>query len=382
MGYFDDDGYFFFEGRADDVIKAGGVNVSPAEVEAVLRTADGVAAAHVVGMPDATKGDVVVAAVVAADGATLDPDALLAWLRPQISVYKVPRRHLRCGSRPDPDDGHGQGPSRCAPRRVARALRVEGGLGMSGMQFGSYAIPGHHGDFDTTIVFAIELEELGFDLIGVGDSPGLFRDPYVSMALLAQATRTPRLATMVTNPVLRHPAATAAAIGSVAELSGGRAVLGIGSGDSAMYNSGGRPATLGALEAHINAVRELLVEGETSIDGRSAWMRWRAPNVPIFVAASGPKTLRMAGRIADGVVVATGVDEHEIAAALACVAEGRADAGRDPASVEVWWNVITSAGRERDAAIESVLFGLSARAHHVFRYGVEGRNVPPELAPR
>lgn len=255
------------------------------------------------------------------------------------------------------------------------------GEGRAPVRFGSYAIPGHHGDFPTTLAFAAELEAAGFDLVGVGDSPGLFRDPYVAMALIAGVTERVRIATMVTNPVLRHPAATATAVGTVAELSGGRAVLGIGTGDSAMYNSGGRPSTLGALEQHVRAVRELLTEGSTAVGDRTAWMRWRAPQVPIFVAASGPRTLRAAGRIADGVVVATGVDPTEVAVALELVAEGAREVGRDPSEVEVWWNVIISAGDRRAAAIDAVLFGLAARAHHVFRHGVAGRNVPDALGP-
>lgn len=250
------------------------------------------------------------------------------------------------------------------------------------VRFGSYAIPGHHGDFPTTLAFAADLEAHGFEIIGVGDSPGLFRDPYISMALIAGATSRARVATMVTNPVLRHPAAVAAAIGTVAELSGGRAVLGIGTGDSALHNSGQRPATLGTLERHIAAVRELLVNGSTVVDGNAAWMRWRAPHVPVFVAASGPRTLRLAGRVADGVVVATGVDPTEIASARQHITDGAAAVGRDLADIEVWWNVIISPGRERTAAIDAVRFGLAARAHHVFRAGVEGRNVPRDVAPR
>jgi acyl-CoA synthetase (AMP-forming)/AMP-acid ligase II len=80
----------YFRGRLNDMIKTAGANVAPAEVSAALMELEGVAAAHVVGVPDAARGSSVAAAVVAAPGVTLDPEALRAALRKELSGFKVP----------------------------------------------------------------------------------------------------------------------------------------------------------------------------------------------------------------------------------------------------------------------------------------------------
>jgi acyl-CoA synthetase (AMP-forming)/AMP-acid ligase II len=90
----DDDGFFYFRGRRGDMIKTAGANVSPREVEGVLRELTGCVLAIVLGLPDAERGQIVAAVVV--DATTpLDDDALHAALRERLSAYKVPRRILR-----------------------------------------------------------------------------------------------------------------------------------------------------------------------------------------------------------------------------------------------------------------------------------------------
>ena len=93
LGCFDDDGFYYFKGRRGDMIKTSGANVSPREIEAVLRDLTGEPACFVLGLPDAQRGQVV-AAVVVADG-DLDEEALKQRLADKLSSYKVPRRILR-----------------------------------------------------------------------------------------------------------------------------------------------------------------------------------------------------------------------------------------------------------------------------------------------
>lgn len=90
-GYFRD-GLLFFTGRLTEMIKTGGANVSPREVELVVESLEGVKAAFVVGLPDADRGELVGCLVCAEPGADLDPDALTEQLRAQLSSYKVPKR--------------------------------------------------------------------------------------------------------------------------------------------------------------------------------------------------------------------------------------------------------------------------------------------------
>jgi fatty-acyl-CoA synthase len=93
-GYLDDVGRLYWQGRLTDIIKTGGANVSPREVDEVLIEHPGVQVAQTVGVPHQTLGEVVVSCVVPHDGVTLDAEQLLAFLRERLASYKVPRRVL------------------------------------------------------------------------------------------------------------------------------------------------------------------------------------------------------------------------------------------------------------------------------------------------
>jgi acyl-CoA synthetase (AMP-forming)/AMP-acid ligase II len=88
------DGFVYFIGRRTSMIKTAGANVSPAEVEKVIAKVTGGTVAHVVGVPDPDRGEVVAAAVVVADEQQFDETALRALLAPELSAYKVPRRFV------------------------------------------------------------------------------------------------------------------------------------------------------------------------------------------------------------------------------------------------------------------------------------------------
>jgi fatty-acyl-CoA synthase len=94
LGFVDADGRLHFERRLKDVIKTGGINVAPADVEAALQAVPGVEAAHVFALPDADRGEVVGAALVVADPAAFDPDAAVAWWAEHLPAHKRPARHL------------------------------------------------------------------------------------------------------------------------------------------------------------------------------------------------------------------------------------------------------------------------------------------------
>ena len=88
----DADGFVSIVDRIKELIITGGFNVAPSEVEECLRDFTGIVDAAVVGLPDAHSGEAVVAAVVLAEGATLDADAARAFVREQLTPYKVPKR--------------------------------------------------------------------------------------------------------------------------------------------------------------------------------------------------------------------------------------------------------------------------------------------------
>ncbi len=91
MGHMDADGYLTFTGRFKEMIKVSGYAVFPEEVETILIKHPAVAQAAVIGIPDASKGEVIRAFIVKKTGAQIDADALIAWARDNMSSYKAPR---------------------------------------------------------------------------------------------------------------------------------------------------------------------------------------------------------------------------------------------------------------------------------------------------
>jgi len=105
MGYVDDDGYLFIVDRKSDMVISGGVNIYPAEIEAVLITMPGVADCAVFGVPDEEFGEGLVAAVQAQPGEALAAEQVQAFLRERIAGYKVPRQVVFHAELPREDSG-------------------------------------------------------------------------------------------------------------------------------------------------------------------------------------------------------------------------------------------------------------------------------------
>ncbi len=139
----------------------------------------------------------------------------------------------------------------------------------------------------------------------------------------------------MTNPLTRHPAVTAVAAATVAEISGGRVTLGIGAGDRPLLSLGSRPARLADLEKAIEVIRALWAGQHVSAEATSfalddAHYRFApAPDIPIWVSATGPKALELAGRVADGVILLAGLHPDGIRFALDHIDRGAEQAGRD-----------------------------------------------------
>ncbi|MFM5906343.1 MAG: class I adenylate-forming enzyme family protein [Novosphingobium sp.] len=93
-GYIDREGRLWWEGRLNDIIKTGGANVSPIEIDDHLRDCPGVKVAKTVGVPDELHGELVVTCIVAHDGASVSEDDVKAYARTKLASYKVPRKVL------------------------------------------------------------------------------------------------------------------------------------------------------------------------------------------------------------------------------------------------------------------------------------------------
>lgn len=206
-------------------------------------------------------------------------------------------------------------------------------------------------------------EAAGFDDIWTLDSPllaGRLLDPYLALAACTRTTTRARLGVAVTNPVTRHPAATACAILSLDDLAGGRAVLGMGSGDSAMRTLGLDPADAHGMHRGRRAlVRETirtlqaLFAGEpATFGGRTLQLAGPRRPVPIYLAATGPRMLELAGEIADGVIMQVGIHPPCVEDAIAAVRRGAARAGRDPTEIDVVCSTFTSVAADKALAID------------------------------
>lgn len=205
-------------------------------------------------------------------------------------------------------------------------------------------------------------EALGYHGIWLADSHLLWREPYTILGALAAQTRTIRLATAVTNPLTRHPTVTASAFCTLAELSDGRAVVGISIGDSSLRTMGLTPATVDRLSRTVADLRELLQGRRICLpEGRSAQLAFAGGyDIPIYVAATGPRMLRLAGQIADGVILMNGVAPDLIQAASALVAAGAVEAGRDPGAVRrVVWAACHASNDSPEKSVAAVKYNVA-----------------------
>jgi 5,10-methylenetetrahydromethanopterin reductase len=182
-------------------------------------------------------------------------------------------------------------------------------------------------------------DRMGYSALWVLDSHLLFHEVHTLLGALAVSTARIRLGTAVTNPLTRHPTVTAAAFSTLAVLSGGRASLGISVGDSALKSMNLAPARMSVLEQTVAICRALLAGEPVSLEGGStAQLHHVGPGVPIYVAATGPRMLELAGRIADGVILMNGIDPELIRKAVGIVraSEQRSNRQEGCAKIAVW----------------------------------------------
>lgn len=224
-------------------------------------------------------------------------------------------------------------------------------------------------------------EELGFDLVGIADTPGNAMDVWAAMALAAASTTRVRLATCVTNLVTRHPAITAGAAASLDLAAPGRIVLGVGAGHSGVTNLGASPSRATSLREGVAFLRRLLAGERATLGGAPAQLPWGKRAVPVHAAASGPKALAAVGATADGAFVNYGLGREHVERVRATLAAGAAEANRDPASLETWCVACLDCDERRERAHEKLGNILGFVAAYILGPDPEARGVPAELVP-
>jgi 5,10-methylenetetrahydromethanopterin reductase len=217
------------------------------------------------------------------------------------------------------------------------------------------------GPLATFVDFARYGRSLGFTRLWVPDQT-YHHDPFVTLAAVADAVPDLELGLAVTNPYTRHPVQIARAAASIAELRGGRFLLGLGAGN--------RKHVLerlgidgGAAAAHVQEATILirrLLSGET-VHHEGIWTlrgirleRDGALNVPIIIATRNPLMLRVAGEVGDGVMLESLVVPESQAYGLAEVRKGAQASGRRLNRYEVvaWQNVLIT--DDRRAGVEAL----------------------------
>jgi len=193
------------------------------------------------------------------------------------------------------------------------------------------------------------------------------RDPWVTLGLIAATTTRLAFGTCVTDPLVRHPALTGAAAATLAEASGGRAVLGLGAGVSGFASMGiERRAPATVLRETITFLRRFWTD-PARFSFNSTAFTWRDGRlhdvldgvVPIMVAGRGPKVLELAGEQADLAFVATFTDGPLLEHALARVADGiaRRPKSLEPLRLGSW--VYVSVDDDRETARDAVRQGVA-----------------------
>ena len=151
-----------------------------------------------------------------------------------------------------------------------------------------------------------QAEEAGFTYCWFYDSHILWRESYPAMAMCIEHTKKMRFGPCVTNPNTREWSQAASLFGSLAKQSDGRFDMGVGRGDSAVRVMGRKPARLATMDEFIDVVKGL-IRGEERQYGdvpNPIQFPWaEGYELPVWVAAYGPKALDSAGRMGDGLIL-------------------------------------------------------------------------------
>jgi 5,10-methylenetetrahydromethanopterin reductase len=247
-----------------------------------------------------------------------------------------------------------------------------------------------------TVRYVQAAEEAGISVLGFGDVPSINREAFVTLGLCAKATKTARLGPTVSNPVIRHPLVLASGVATVDEISGGRAFLGLATGNSANYNWGLRPARTQVLRDAVRQIRDAFDEstGHATPDAahaaKTVGLAWPRRRVPVMVAAAGPKAVTVAAEVGDGLIWDGGADPVLVSKRLAEVKAIRAgsedgtaaqvDGGQGGRGRHEAWvytkAFVSSTSAEARSALAVI---VAAAGNDAFRYAMGAKDVPADL---
>lgn len=245
------------------------------------------------------------------------------------------------------------------------------------MKFSLHSVHGGVKNIDEIHKRARRAEELGYDGIFLGESHLSSIDSFQTLASCAMITKRLLLGIAVTNMVFRHPTAIAGAAASLNEISKGRAIMGLGTGDGPVYSQGLKATPMKQFEEGVKLIRRLVQGNPASFPTGEVGLGFTINRpAPIYVSAEGPKGLQLAGRCADGVILGTGFDLRVYEWAKQRIREGVAQEGRRENEVTIIAAGMLCVRDDGNEARKIVRNRIANRAHHNFRFTYE--TVPPE----
>jgi 5,10-methylenetetrahydromethanopterin reductase len=192
-------------------------------------------------------------------------------------------------------------------------------------------------------------EELGYEHATFIDSQALSRDCVAMMTLAAANTSRIRIGPGVTQPYTRHMSVLANSVATVDEVSGGRAFLGIGAGMSSTGVLRKEPRPLGELAKAVQFFRDFTGGKDATWQDVTVHSEWSRRQIPVVIGADGPKGMRQAARIGDGVFL-PGVRRDLFAWRLPRLAEGAAASGRALSDLQIWARTMVCVDDDLDRA--------------------------------
>ena len=240
------------------------------------------------------------------------------------------------------------------------------------LKFSLHSVHGGVKNIDEIHKRARRAEELGYDGIFLGESHLSSIDSFQTLASCAMITKRLLLGIAVTNMVFRHPTVIAGAAASLNEISKGRAIMGLGTGDGPVYSQGLKATAMKQFEEGVKLIRRLVQGNPASFPTGEVGLGFTINRpAPIYVSAEGPKGLQLAGRSADGVILGTGFDLSVYDWAKEKIREGVAQAGRKENDIAIIAAGMLCVRDDGDEARKIVRNRIANRAHHNFRFTYE-----------
>src|SRR5215217_334952 len=228
-------------------------------------------------------------------------------------------------------------------------------------------------------------EQSGFEYGWTYDSHILWQESYALLPIAATQTEKIKLGHCVTNPGIRDPTITASWYATLHDVSDGRAVMGIGRGDSSRRVVGLKPVKVDEFERRLVMIKDLMNGRQVDWNEKElelAWVRKELPPIPMHVAGYGPRALGVAGRVGDGVIIQL-ADPQIIQWIMETARKAAEEEGRDPEALECIVCAPSHVTGDLAEAREQVRWFPAMVSNHVMdlieRYGADSDEIPAAI---